>query len=282
MTQPISHQALDECAVVTLDRVSVWTPDRMPILDNLSWAVRRGQHWVVLGPNGAGKSTLLSLLSANRHPSSGAVTILGEAFGRTDMRLLRRRIALVDPAARTLDWLTAEEVVLTGLANTLWPRWADWTDGDKEKARDLLDLVGCTHLRTREIKTLSHGERQRVRIARALIAEPALLLLDEPATGLDLPAREALLSVLDGLAEARPNLPSVMVSHHLEDLPASTSNAMLLREGRILAAGHACETLTSDLVSACFGVAIDVDSHAGRYAARAAPGWSVATSAVSR
>ena len=264
------------------DRVAVWTAERKSILDDVSWSVAPGEHWVVLGPNGAGKTTLLSLLGANRHPSSGEVTLLGETFGRTDMRALRRRISLVDPAARTLDWLTAEEVILTGLTNTLWPRWAEWTNGDRARARDLLQLVGCTHLATREIKTLSHGERQRVRIARALMAEPELLLLDEPATGLDLPAREALLSALDGLTIASPALPTVMVSHHLEELPASTSHALLLRDGRMLTAGHASDTLTSSLISTCFGVAVEVQASEGRFFARAAPGWRVVSETKTR
>ncbi len=261
--------------VVILDQATIWTPERALILDRIDWRVAAGEHWVVLGPNGAGKSTMLSLIGADRHPSSGTVTILGETLGRVDMRVLRGRIGRVDPALRTLDWLNAREIVLTGLKNTVWPRWDDWTDADIAHAGDLLALVGCADLAEREIGTLSHGERQRVRIARALIAQPDLMLLDEPATGLDFPAREALLTSLDALAGSRPELPTIMVSHHLEDLPMSVSHVLLLREGRVLAAGPAREMLTPELISECFGFAIEVHELNGRWAARAAAGWTV-------
>ncbi len=260
--------------VVTLDQATIWTPERTLILDRIDWRVEAGEHWVVLGPNGAGKSTMLSLIGADRHPSQGTVTILGETLGKVDMRALRSRIGRVDPALRMLEWLNAREVVLTGLKNTIWPRWDDWTDVDIAHAEDLLVLVGCGDFAEREIGTLSHGERQRVRIARALIARPDLMLLDEPATGLDFPAREALLTSLDALAESRPDLPTIMVSHHLEDLPMSVSHVLLLRDGRVLASGPVREMLTSELISECFGFAIDVHELNGRWAARAAAGWT--------
>src|SRR6185437_15996424 len=146
-----------------LDAVAVMTPERKRILDGIDWTIRPGEQWVVLGPNGAGKSTLLSILSAQRHPSEGSAVVLGETFGRTDMRALRSRIGLVDPSMRMLDWLNAEEVVLTGLKNTIWPRYEDWSDADHVRARELLRLVGCGDFAERELKTLSHGERQRIR-----------------------------------------------------------------------------------------------------------------------
>jgi iron complex transport system ATP-binding protein len=261
--------------VVSLAHVSVWTPERKRILDDISWEVHAGEHWVVLGPNGAGKTTMLSVVGAERHPSEGQVTILGERFGHTDMRQLRSRIGRVDPALRMLDWLLGQEAVLTGLRNTIWPRWEDWGDAEYARAREALALIGCGEFAEREIGTLSHGERQRVRIARALIAEPALLLLDEPATGLDFPSREALLGSLDALAERRPELPTIMVSHHLEDLPTSVTHVLLLRQGAILAAGETREMLTSELISACYGFPIDVHELDGRWAARASAGWTV-------
>jgi iron complex transport system ATP-binding protein len=165
--------------------------------------------------------------------------------------------------------------VLTGLRNTIWPRWEDWGDAEYARARESLALVGSGEFAEREISTLSHGERQRVRIARALIANPELLLLDEPATGLDFPAREALLASLDALAERRPELPTIMVSHHLEDLPTSITHVLLMRQGQVLAAGEAGEMLTSELVSECYGFPIDVHEFDGRWAARAAAGWTV-------
>jgi iron complex transport system ATP-binding protein len=263
--------------------VTVWTPERKLILDRIDWRVEAGEHWVILGPNGAGKTTLLSIIGADRHPSDGKAEILGEMIGRVDMRALRGRIGRVDPSLRTLDWLNAREVVLTGLRNTVWPRWEDWGDAEYARADDLLGIVGCAAFAEREIRTLSHGERQRILIARALIANPDLMLLDEPATGLDFPAREALLASLDLLAGSRPDLPTIMVSHHLEDLPASVTHVLLLREGRILAFGPVAEMLTSELVSECFGFAIEVHPLGGRWAARAHAGWTVnARDTVSR
>jgi iron complex transport system ATP-binding protein len=260
---------------VELDRVMVRTPERKELVRDITWRVMPGERWVVLGPNGAGKTTLLSVVGADRHPSEGSARVLGETFGRTDMRQLRSRIGRVDPAARMLDWLTPREAVLTGLRNTIWPRWDDWGPDDYHRAQHLLELVGCGSFEDREIRTLSHGERQRIRIARALIAEPELMLLDEPATGLDFPAREALLASLDTMTTARPELPTIMVSHHLEDLPASISHVLLLRDGAVLAMGPVAELLTSELVSECFGFPIDVHGWDGRWTARAAAGWTL-------
>ncbi len=260
-------------AVVELVEVSVRTPERKTLLDNVSWRVFPGERWVVLGPNGAGKTTLLAVVGAERHPSDGTVRVLGETFGQTDMRALRSRIGRVDPAARMLDWITPEEAVLTGLRNTIWPRWEDWTSDDYRRARDLLAMMGCDGFGEREVRTLSHGERQRIRIARAMIADPQLLLLDEPATGLDFPAREALLASLDALTDSRPDLPAIMVSHHLEDLPTSVTHVLLLREGTVLEKGPVEELLTSELISECFGFPIHVHAWEGRWMARAVAGW---------
>jgi iron complex transport system ATP-binding protein len=262
-------------AVVAIDHVTIRTPERKALLRDVSWRVLPGERWVVLGPNGAGKTTLLSVVGAERHPSKGGAVVLGETFGRTDMRALRSRIGRIDPAARMLDWLTPEEAVLTGLRNSIWPRWEEWGPAEYARARDLLAMVGCGGFGEREIKTLSHGERQRIRIARALIAEPELLLLDEPATGLDFPAREALLASLDQLTTTHPDLPTIMVSHHLEDLPSSVTHVLLLRDGAVLAQGPVGELLTSELVSACFGFPIHVHTWEGRWMARAVAGWSV-------
>ena len=262
-------------AVVEIEHVSVWTPEKKLILDDISWTVQSGEHWVVLGPNGAGKTTMLSLVGADRHPSQGSVHLLGETVGHTDMRALRTRIGRVDPSGHALDWLNARELVLTGLKNTVWPRWEDWGEPEYAQADALLELVGCQEYTERELKTLSHGERQRIRIARALISSPELLLLDEPATGLDFPAREALLTSFDTLTSANGNMPTVMVSHHLEDLPTSVSHVLLLREGRILDQGPVREMLTSEKITECFGFPIDVHEFGGRWAARAAAGWTV-------
>lgn len=264
----------DRLALVDLRNVTIWTPEGKRILDDITWQVEPGQHWVILGPNGAGKTTLMSVIGADRHPSDGSTHLLGEQVGNTDMRALRSRIGRIDPSSRALEWLNGRELVLTGLKNTVWPRWEDWGDSEYEAADALLALVGCGEYAHRELKTLSHGERQRIRIARALIASPDLLLLDEPATGLDFPAREAFLGAIDNLAHERPNMPWIMVSHHLEDLPSSVSHVLLLGNGRVLAQGTTQEMLTSELISECYGFPIDVHAFGGRWAARAAAGWT--------
>lgn len=263
-----------ESLPVDLKNVSLRTPEGKVILRSITWQLHRGQRWVILGPNGAGKTTLLSILSAERHPSDGEVQLLGETLGRTDMRELRKRIARVDPSLRMLDWLHGAEAVLTGIRNTTWPHWDDWGDEEYAQARQMLENIGAAQFADQEIEHLSHGERQRIRIARALIKSPELLLLDEPATGLDFPAREALLQSLDTLTHNHPDLATVMVSHHLEELPTSSTHVMLLRDGGILAAGEIGNILTSELVSECFGFPIDVHEMDGRYAARAVAGWT--------
>lgn len=260
--------------IADLKDVSIRTPEGKDILVDVSWQIHPGDHWAILGPNGAGKTTLLSILAGERHPSTGEVSLLGETFGRTDLRELRKRISRVDPSMRMLDWLHGVEAVLTGIRNTMWPHWDDWEDADFTAARQVLESIGAGRLAEEEIGHLSHGERQRIRIARALIKSPDLLLLDEPATGLDFPAREALLRSFDHITETRPDLPTVMVSHHLEELPASTSHVLLIKDGRVLAAGASSEILTSELVSECFGFPIDVHTMDGRWAARAAAGWT--------
>jgi iron complex transport system ATP-binding protein len=266
--------SMDVTLPALLADVSLRTPEGKVILHGITWRLERGQHWAILGPNGAGKTTLLNILAGERHPSTGTVQLLGETFGRTDLRELRKRIARVDPSLRMLDWLHGTEAVLTGLRNTTWPHWDDWGEAEYARAGAMLESIHAGQFADREIEHLSHGERQRIRIARALIKEPELLLLDEPATGLDFPAREALLQSLDHLASNHPGLPTVMVSHHLEELPSSTSHVMLLRDGAISAAGPIDEMLTSELVSACFGFPIEVHAMNGRYAARAAAGWT--------
>ena len=261
--------------VLVLDDVRVWVPDGTQILRGISWTVRPGEQWALLGPNGSGKSTLLSLAGAMRHPSAGDVTVLGGRLGEIDVRDLRTRIGTVDPLATVHEWLSVEEVVLTGATATAWPLWDRYGAPERARARELLELVGCAALAAREFGTCSQGERQRVRIARALMPAPPLLLLDEPATGLDLPAREALIAALTLLAARQPELATVLVAHHLEELPTSITHALLLRAGRAVAAGPVDEALTGETVSASFGIDVRLTRHEdGRWSARAAPGWA--------
>lgn len=259
--------------VLCFEDVQVWVEDGTPILRGITWTARAGEHWALLGPNGSGKSTLLSLARAGRHPSAGAVTVLGHRLGQSNLWDLREQIGVINPTHKLLDWLTVEDVVLTGATGTVWPLPDRISDAERERARELLTILGCDHLASRQITTCSQGERQRVLIARALMPDPPLLLLDEPATGLDLPAREALLAALASLAAAKPDLTTVLVSHHLEELPPTTSHALLLRQGEAIATGPATEVLTSELVSACFGVPVQVSYDCGRWAARAKAGW---------
>lgn len=264
----------ESALAIQFEGVSIWVAHGPTILDHLTWRVETGQRWALLGPNGSGKSTTLTLAGAVRHPSSGRVSVLGSQFGKTDIPKLRESIGYVESGAQTLDWLTGEEVVLTGIGSTLRPLWWNYSDADRVRAREMLDLLGCSALADREIKSCSQGERGRIRIARALVTQPRLLLLDEPAVGLDLAAREALIAALDNLAAVRPEITMVIVSHHLEELPGSTTHALLLSEGRSVAEGQIHDVLTSENLSTCFGLPVVCHHDGDRWFARATASWA--------
>jgi iron complex transport system ATP-binding protein len=195
--------------------------------------------------------------------------VLGERLGRVDVRALRERIGFVDARlARTLHGaMPGLQTVMTGAFNTIILQRRRLTAGHEARARDLMALVGVEDLATRRFEDCSQGERQRLMLARALMADPELLLLDEPAAGLDLPGREGLVAALVSLARERPALPTVTVTHHLEEIPPSVTHALLLRGGRVLAAGAVDDVLTSERVSACFDVPVEVSGRRGRWAA---------------
>ena len=241
------------------------------LLHDVSLTVRSGEHWALLGPNGAGKSTLLAVLGATGHPTAGTVELLGRRLGRVDVRELREHIGHVDPRHRMLSPLTVLETVLTGLTGTtdLMMRWEPSADQVATARRHVAD-VGLEARVDSRWPVLSQGERGRTLIARALVSEPRLLLLDEPATGLDVAAREHLLETVDALRQRLPELGSVMVTHHLEDLPASTSHAMLLRDGAVVAQGPADEVITSEAVSDAFAFPLTIERTGGRWVARRA------------
>ena len=245
--------------------------DGRALLDQVSMVVRPGEHWALLGPNGAGKTTLLSLLAAERHPTRGTVDILGSRLGRVDVRELRALIGHVNPRHDLRSGLRALDVVLTGATGTIETalRWSPAPE-QTDRAAALLDVLGAGGIAEASWTTLSQGERGRVLIARALMPRPALLLMDEPATGLDVAARERLLEAVDRLRAAHPELATVLVTHHLEELPASTTHALLLRGGQVVAAGPADEVVRSKPISACFDHPIGIERHAGRWSARAA------------
>jgi iron complex transport system ATP-binding protein len=259
---------------IEFDDVRVWAPTGEQILRDVNWHVGAGERWALIGPNGSGKSTSLALAGAARHPSSGRVRVLGGTLGQVNMPALRQSIGRVDAGAPILEWITGLDLVLTGIGSTLRPLWWQYTDADKERGRDLMAMLGCEDLEHREIKTCSQGERGRLRIARALISGPRLLLLDEPAVGLDLAAREALIAALDRLHAERPDLTSVLVTHHLEELPGSVTHALLLSRGMVVASGPVEETLNGENLSACFGLPVTCSNDGERWFARAAPEWS--------
>ena len=243
--------------------------DGRPILAEVSLTVRTGEHWALLGANGAGKSTLLSLFGAQVHPTGGTVEVLGRRLGRVDVRELRSYVGHVNPRHPLAEPLRVREVVLTGLTNSvaLLPRWRP-TPEQLARADRLIGTLGLAELRDARWPTLSQGQHGRTLIARALMPEPRLLLLDEPATGLDLPGRERLLDALDGLRREHPDLATVLVTHHLEELPVGTTHALLLRDGRPLAQGPAAEVLTSDQVGKCFDLPLVLDCQEGRWSVR--------------
>ncbi len=242
------------------------------IIDGISLTVQAGEHWALLGPNGAGKSTLLGFCAAVTFPTSGSVHILGEQMGRVDLAALRRHIGHVNPRHRLQYSLTVREVVLTGLTATIDTpmRWSPGAD-ELDRAEAMMAAVGMTHKADDVWPTLSQGERGRTLIARALISAPRLLLLDEPTTGLDVAAREQLLETMDALDDTHPEVASVLVTHHLEELPTTTTHALLIAEGRTVACGPARETLSTDTVSAAFAHPVVVDHSDGRWTARAKP-----------
>ncbi|MGF1238203.1 ABC transporter ATP-binding protein [Streptomyces sp. 2-6] len=259
-------------AVVSLQDVSVrrFTSDQV-ILDGVDWTVRPGEHWALLGANGAGKTTLLRLLGALMHPTTGSVEVLGGRLGRIDVRELRARIGHVTSAQRVPQDLAAHTVVLTGHTGTVQPLWKMYDDEVRQRAHELLAELEIKELADRPYGVCSGGQRARILIARALMAEPALLLLDEPFNALDLPSREDLVEAMHRLAEGRPRLATVTVTHHLEELFPAVSHALLLREGRILARGPVAEVLTGSWLTACFGRPIAVNRHEGRWWAYSAP-----------
>lgn len=241
------------------------------ILGPIDLRVGTGERWVLLGPNGSGKTTLLLLAGARRHPSAGRVRVLGAPLGATDIRGVHPRIGhlghrlteMLPPSLEVLD------VVLTGKRSTLVTWFQDLDEHDRLRAFERLRDVGCEHLASRPLSTCSQGERQRVLLARALFGRPELLLLDEPAAGLDLPARESLIRALE--AATGPDAPALLLAtHHVEEIPPSATHAALLREGELVASGPIHEVLTADRLRECFGMRIEVGYRNGRW-------WAIAS-----
>jgi iron complex transport system ATP-binding protein len=243
-----------------------------PILDSVDWSVDDDQRWVILGPNGAGKTTMLQIAAALMHPSSGQAEVLEEPLGGTDLFELRPRIGFASTAMarrvpgdeRVLDVVMTAAYSVTG-------RWnEEYEDIDERRAQRVLGEWKLGHLAERKFGTLSDGEQKRVQIARAVMTDPEILLLDEPAASLDLGAREELLQLLSGYASEADSPAIIMVTHHVEEIPRGFTHALLLSEGRIVSAGPLSEALTADTLKKTFGLDIELSEIDGRYTARAA------------
>ncbi|MVZ99314.1 ATP-binding cassette domain-containing protein [Actinomadura sp. LD22] len=241
------------------------------LLRDVTWTVNEGERWVVVGPNGAGKTTLLQIAAAMMHPTEGSVEILEEELGRTDVFELRPRIGLASTALaekvpageKVIDLVLTASYAILG-------RWQEEYDStDVSRAVALLDQLGCAELMSRTFTTLSEGERKRVQIARALMPDPELLLLDEPAAGLDLGGREDLVSRLAALADDPTSPTMAMVTHHVEEVPDGFTHALLLRKGEIVAQGKVDEVFTAEHLTACFGLPLTIERQGGRWYARA-------------
>lgn len=247
--------------------------DGATLLEEVSWAVEADERWVILGANGAGKTTLLRVVSTRMFPTRGVVHVLGERLGSVDVFELRPRIGLSSVALgeRIPVREKVRDVVLTASYGMIG-RWRErYDERDEARADEVLAQVGCSHLRDRTYGTLSEGERKRTQIARALMTDPELLLLDEPAAGLDLGGREDLVGRLSKLA-ADPAAPTtVLVTHHVEEIPAGFTHALLLRAGRVVAAGAMDDVMNTATLSETFGIALELEFRDGRFSARARP-----------
>jgi iron complex transport system ATP-binding protein len=243
--------------------------DGRTILDGIDWEVREGERWIVLGRNGSGKTSLLRIASLYLHPTRGEVEVLGERLGRTDVRRLRTRIGLASSAlgAQLRPGLTALDVVMTAKNAALEPWWHRYDDADRDRARSLLARLGVGAYAERALGTLSSGEQQRVLLARTLMATPGLVLLDEPTAGLDLTGREELVAALAALAGDASSPPTVLVTHHVDEIPPGFTHALLLREGRILASGPLRSTLTAANLSCGFDLRLHLEERGGRFSA---------------
>jgi iron complex transport system ATP-binding protein len=237
------------------------------VVQDVSWTVRAGDRWVVIGPNGAGKSSLLDVVAARAQPAAGEAWLLGERLGLVDVFELRPRIGMVGPGVAAA--IEPRERVIDVVLTAAWGTTGHWREQyapvDVERAGDLLARFGAASLRDRAFGTLSDGERKRVLVARALMPDPEVLILDEPAAGLDLGARETVVAMLAALA-ADPTAPAiVLVTHHVEETPQQFTHAMLLSDGAVVAAGPLSEVITGSALGRTFGMPIQVGRYAGRY-----------------
>jgi iron complex transport system ATP-binding protein len=244
--------------------------DGRAVLTDITWSVGPDERWVVLGPNGSGKTTLLRVASLYLHPTAGTVRVLGETVGRLDVRAFRPRIGLTSAALGALvrPAVTARDAVMTARHGALEAWWHDYDDADRARAKSLLDRFGVGDRADQAFGTLSSGERQRVQLARSLMTDPDLVLLDEPTAGLDLGGREDLVARLAGLAHDPSTPPLVLVTHHVDEIPDGFTHGLVLAEGSVVAQGPIEAVLTDDILSRAFGLPLVVERHRGRWSAR--------------
>ena len=256
--------------VLSFNNVSVMRADKT-ILSDLTWSVKDNERWVIVGPNGAGKTTLLKIAAAQMQPSSGSASVLGEALGEINVFDLRTRIGFASTAiaSRIPNSETVLDAVMTA-SYAVTGRFKEmYEDIDERRARRVLTEWHLSEYADRAFGTLSDGERKRVQIARAVMPDPELLLLDEPVASLDIGSREATIKILSGYA-SHPAAPAIiMVTHHLEEIPAGFTHALVLNEGRIIASGPINHTLTTEKLSEAYGLPLEVAFQAGRFAVRA-------------
>lgn len=252
-------------AILHVSGLSVWR-GRTIILDNINWSVETQQHWVVLGANGSGKTSLLSALTGYLTPSSGTIELFQQTFGNTDWRELRKRVGMVSSSVRQLihEEDTALEVVASGKDATIGA-WHAVKAADRKRALPLMEQIECENLVERPWAVLSQGERQRVLIGRALMAQPALLILDEPCAGLDPVARERFLNFVQRLGSGENSPTLVLVTHHVEEIMPVFSHVLMLKEGRVFAAGEKAAVLNSKNFSGVFNERIRLTKSGGRY-----------------
>ncbi|MEN6626026.1 MAG: ATP-binding cassette domain-containing protein [Candidatus Sumerlaeia bacterium] len=259
--------------VIRLEGVSLTRGGRV-ILDGIDWRVGRGACCAMLGPNGAGKSTLLAIVTGFMWPQDGRVFVFGEEFGRVEIAPLRKRIGIVGHSRLPEHHgdMTALETVVAGRWGTIViPPRVTPTDEDLAAARRELAGAGLERFAGEYFENLSGGEKMRVQLARAVVADPELLILDEPTSGLDLGGRAAFNGALERLLAARPSLTTIIVTHHVEDLPSSLSDVLLIRDGRVIAAGPARDNLSSETLSAAFGCEVELTRRNGRYQTQVRP-----------
>lgn len=259
-----------KAAVITMVGVGR-TISGCEILRNIDWTIERGEKWVVLGPNGSGKTTLAKIAALRLHPTVGKVAVLGSQLGRADIRPLLSRVgyASASLAEQLRGDLSASDVVMTAKFGALEPWWHEYDDNDRDSSIAALARVGAQGLAGQPFRSCSSGEKQRVLIARALMTNPDLLILDEPTAALDLGGREEFVLTLEGIA-AEPDPPAiVLITHHVDEIPPSFDHALVIESGSVAATGHISEVLTDPILSSAFGIPLEVEVRDSRWSARA-------------